>query len=162
MVTAIWAWTSTACATLQPLGNTQFIYTADTVLTEFNGDLGTGTVMNPQRVRLITADGRTIDFERQAGLTRIQDRNANTLSITPGGLLHSAGTSIAFQRDSAGRITRTTDPLGHTTEYAYDASGDLMAFTDQSNTRTTFIYDQDHHLGGDSRSPGTAGCKAGL
>ena len=70
--------------TLQPLGNTQFIYTADTVLTEFDGDLGTGTVMNPQRYLLITADGRTIDFDRQAGITRIQDRNANTLSITPG------------------------------------------------------------------------------
>lgn len=107
---------------------------------------GTEQVYNPHKVRLTTVDGRKIDFDRTAGITRIEDNNGNALSITPGGVIHSSGKSISFGRDGLGRITRITDPMGNMLNYGYDAGGDLVEFFDQLNNRTTFAYDARHNL----------------
>ena len=34
-----------------------------------------------------------------------------------------------------------TDPLGHTTKYAYDANGNLESLTDPNGHTTTYTYD---------------------
>ncbi|MBM3303048.1 MAG: RHS repeat protein, partial [Deltaproteobacteria bacterium] len=115
-------------AKLDILDGTSVIYLrggSDQVL-DMNAFLdGTEVVYNPKKVRLRTIDGRKIDFDRTAGITRIEDNNGNQLSITPGGITHSSGKSIAFQRDLQGRITRITDPIGNMLNYSYDGNGDL-------------------------------------
>jgi RHS repeat-associated protein len=63
----------------------------------------------------------------------------------PEGIVHSSGRSVAFTRDTAGRIIRITDPNGHHLQYSY-AGQDLDAFTDQAGNRTTFVYDSRHLL----------------
>jgi YD repeat-containing protein len=105
-------------------------------------DADTFAVFNPSRVRLTTADGRSFELDRAAaGITSVRDLNGNTLSITPNGIVHSSGKSVAFTRDAEGRITRITDPNGQTLRYAYDGHGDLVVFTDQAAQQTTFTYD---------------------
>ena len=98
-------------ATLQVLDNTDIIYTSGDVVTEFNGDEDTGLIYNPVHLRLTTVDGRRYDFD-QSGLTHLEDPSGNALNITPAGISHSSGKSIAFERDQSGRITRITDPRG--------------------------------------------------
>ncbi len=89
--------------------------------------------------------GATIDFDRAAGITRIEDNNGNAISITSSGIVHTAGKSIAFTRDAQNRITRIIDPMGRVLTYAY-ADGDLVEFVDQVDNRTTFSYDAGHTL----------------
>ena len=130
-------------ATLEILDGTDVFF--------FNGDSqvvypDTLLVYNPSKVRLTTADGRIFDLERGAGITRIQDLDANTLNITPAGIEHSSGRSVAFSRDAQGRITRIVDPRGNALNYAYDANGDLTTFIDQANNQTAFTYDVRHNL----------------
>ena len=136
-------------AKLEILDGTSVIYLRggnDTVL-DMNSFLeGTERPYDPQKVRLTTVDGRKINFDRSAGITRIEDLNGNTLSITPAGIIHSSGKNVAFTRDAERRITRITDPMGNTLNYGYNSSGDLVEFLDQATNRTTFTYDTRHNL----------------
>ncbi|MGH9387269.1 MAG: PKD domain-containing protein [Vicinamibacterales bacterium] len=137
---------SSSGAILRALDNTDFLYSGGDVLTEFDGSIDTGNVVNPTRVRLTTSDGRVIDFDRKAGITRVEDRNANALTITSAGIIHSSGKSIVFERDTQDRIVRMTDPGGMTTRYVYDATGDLVEFIDQTGVSTIYAYNQHHDL----------------
>jgi RHS repeat-associated protein len=101
---------------------------------------------NPQQVRLTTYDGRIIDFDRDDGIVRLEDRNGNELFITDDGITHSSGKSITFDRDALGRIERIVDPMGFVLQYGYDVNGDLVRFVDQEGNATTFTYDQRHNL----------------
>jgi RHS repeat-associated protein len=137
---------STGGAKLEILGNTQVIYTSGDEVRDFGGDEDNGVIYNPQRVRLTTKDGRVIDLDRTDGIVRIQDRNGNSLDITPGGIVHSSGKSVSFTRDAQGRITRVTDPLNHALSYAYDSNGDLVAVTSRTGDAITHTYDGSHNL----------------
>ncbi len=130
-------------ATLEILDGTDVLY--------LNGDSqivypDTFAIYNPSRVRLSTVDGRIFDFERQKGITRIQDINGNTLSISNAGIVHASGKSLSFTRDDQGRIVRTTDPLGQSLAYTYDEHGDLVRLVDQAGVETTYFYDTQHNL----------------
>ena len=48
-----------------------------------------------------------------------------------------------IERDAQGRPLTVTDPLGHTTKYAYDANGNLETLTDGNGHATTYTYDAD-------------------
>jgi fibro-slime domain-containing protein/RHS repeat-associated protein len=109
-------------------------------------DLDTVDVYNPTLYRLTTAEGYQYTIEQSFGATEIIDPNGNTLTINSGGVIHSSGKSVVFTRDSAGRITKITDPAGGILRYAYDAAGDLVTFTDRDNHVTTFTYDPSHHM----------------
>ena len=130
-------------ATLEILDGTQILFV--------NGgndvvDPETFLPYEPRRVRLTTPDGRIVDFEKGAGIVRIADMSDNAVTIGDGGIVHSSGTSIRFQRDALGRITEITDPRGQVLRYAYDAAGDLVSFRDQADNQTTFAYDTRHNL----------------
>ena len=130
-------------ATLDILGNTDVIYQngSNQVI-----DANELEVYEPRLVRLTTGDGRIFDLDLEQGVTRIQDLNENTLTVTPAGIDHSSGEGIDFERDSMGRITRITDPASNTIEYAYDGSGDLISVQDQVGAMTRFTYDGVHLL----------------
>ncbi|MES1240686.1 MAG: RHS repeat-associated core domain-containing protein [Acidobacteriota bacterium] len=130
-------------ATLEILGNTSV----------FHGNGTTGVVdaesqepYEPDGVRLRTRDGRIFDLDLAQGLTRLADLNGNELQISASGITHSSGRSLAFTRDSRGRITDIADPLDRTIHYEYDAAGDLIAVTDRENQTTRFTYDGTHGL----------------
>jgi RHS repeat-associated protein/uncharacterized repeat protein (TIGR01451 family) len=82
-------------------------------------------------------------------LHSVQDINGNTLTVTPGGITGKNGINVPFQRDSQGRITQITDPLGHLYRYTYDASGNLASvnYPGISNP-TSYTYDPTHQLTG--------------
>ena len=45
------------------------------------------------------------------------------------------------QTDEFGDVQTVTDPLGHTTKYAYDADRNLVSETDGDSNTTTYVYD---------------------
>jgi len=52
-------------------------------------------------------------FRADRKLKNLRDLNGNSLTIAPDGVTSSAGNlKIAFTRDTQGRITKITDPLG--------------------------------------------------
>jgi YD repeat-containing protein len=107
-----------------------------------------GNFYNPAQFVLTTADGFTYTIDRILGATRVKDPNGNTLTINPGGITSSDGKSVAFLRDSQGRITQIQDPAGNPLAYKYDSGGNLSSFTDRANSITTFGYDSNnaHYL----------------
>jgi RHS repeat-associated protein len=90
--------------------------------------------------------GEALTINQQTGLRQITDTNANTITVTSGGLIHSSGKSVVFTRDSQGRITEITDPAGAKLTYGYDAAGDLISFKDRENSQTTYTYNSSHGL----------------
>ncbi len=106
----------------------------------------TADVYNPTRFQLTTADGFSYIIDEKGGLQSMKDRNNNTLTVTPQGIIHSSGRSVVFTRDSLGRITQITDPLGKAMVYTYDANGDLVSFRDRKNQTSTFTYNASHGL----------------
>ena len=101
---------------------------------------------DPDLFRLTTAEGMVLILSRSEGLKRMTDPNGNTLTFGPNGVNHSTGKAISMERDSRGRITRVTDPMGYAVAYEYDAAGDLVGFTDRENNLTQYGYDSDHNL----------------
>ncbi|WP_177418136.1 IPT/TIG domain-containing protein [endosymbiont of Lamellibrachia barhami] len=130
-------------AELQILGNVEVFYQngSNRVVNAHDYSL-----FNPTQVRLKTLDGREFDFEVDEGMTRLQDRNGNSLFISDAGVVHTSGKGIAFERDAEGRITQVTDPLGNVIVYDYDGNGDLTGVTDRESNQTQFTYDADHYL----------------
>ena len=136
-------------ATLEILDGTSVIYLRggeDTVLDMTAFLDGEVRAYDPQQVRLVTVDGRRINFDRVNGITRIEDLNGNAVSIAPGGIVHSSGKSVRFTRDAKNRITSIVDPSNRILSYDYDSAGNLVAFFDQAANRTTFAYDARHNL----------------
>ncbi len=103
-------------------------------------------IFNSFTFRLTTAEGIRYVINQQTGVSSVSDPYGNTLTINANGVTHSSGKSIAFTRDSLGRITHITDPNGNTQTYTYDSNGDLVTFTDRENNATTFTYNSNHHL----------------
>jgi RHS repeat-associated protein len=106
---------------------------------------GAGDIWDPHHFKLTVENGTAYDIDQDLGVTRITDRNENTLDITVQGLINSSGKSVLFERDSAGRITKVTDPAGQSLSYEY-LDGDLTAAVDRGSNRTTFAYAGDHYL----------------
>src|SRR5205807_4714460 len=100
-----------------------------------------GTLYNPTAFKLTTAEGFTYALDQLKGLTQVTDLNGNTLTITPNGVIHSAGKSIVFHRDRQGRIATMVDPQGNTQYYGYNPdTGDLQSFTDRQSNTTLYAY----------------------
>jgi RHS repeat-associated protein len=100
--------------------------------------------------------GRVYTVDGSGNLKSIQDVAGNTLSVTATGIctgaLDGSGNcpstklNVPFVRDTSGRITQITDPLGNQYNYAYDASGNLQTVTYPSTPATTarYTYDTTH------------------
>ncbi|MGA2435799.1 MAG: DUF6531 domain-containing protein, partial [Bryobacteraceae bacterium] len=78
-------------------------------------------------------------------LQSVQDMNGNTLAITSAGITSNSGITVPFVRDSQGRITQITDPLGNRYQYGYDANGNLASVTYPTTaTPAQYTYNGDH------------------
>jgi RHS repeat-associated protein len=100
----------------------------------------------PERFLYTTREGLEVTLSTTGGLERVRDRNGNTLTFGPGGVEHSSGTGVTFQRDGAGRIVSITGPDGVPQTYAYGPSGDLLSHTDREGLTTRFRHDRRHLL----------------
>jgi RHS repeat-associated protein len=109
-------------------------------------DESTFEIFNPRFVQLHTYDGRIVDFDREEGIVRLEDRNGNSIAIDDDGITHSSGKSIEFERDLSGRISAINAPMSQRVEYEYDHLGNLALFTDQALNPTSFTYDDRHNL----------------
>jgi RHS repeat-associated protein len=103
-------------------------------------------IWDPKHFTLTVEDGTVYDVLQGVGVTYLQNRNGETLTISDNGLVHSSGKSVPFVRDASGRITSITDPSGNAMTYAYSAAGDLATYTDREANATTFTYAGDHYL----------------
>lgn len=130
-------------ATLEILDGSEVFYANGTSRVV---DPETQEPFEPRQVRLTTRDGRLFDLDLFQGVTRLADPNGNELTLTPEGIVHSGGQSVAFERDASGRIVRITDPAGEAMEYEYDSRGDLVAFTDREEQVSRYSYDAAHRL----------------
>jgi RHS repeat-associated protein len=95
---------------------------------------------NPDRYVLTTLEGTSYDYDQRSGLREIRDANGNKLTFARTGITHSDGTHVAITRNSAGNITRITDPAGKATIYDYDSRGRLRFVTDRVGGKTEFVY----------------------
>ncbi|MCY2987758.1 MAG: Ig-like domain-containing protein [Planctomycetota bacterium] len=99
-----------------------------------------GGPYNPSKYKLTTQDGTLYEYDQDVGLQKITDLNSNTLTFTTSGIVHSAGPSVTFQRDSEGRITKIIDTAGNSLQYAYNSVGDLVSFTNQAGDTTRYEH----------------------
>jgi RHS repeat-associated protein len=99
-----------------------------------------GTIYDPTLFKLTTAEGFTYTLDQFKGLIQVADTNGNTLTVTPNGIIHSAGKSVTFTRDSQGRIISITDPLGKSLLYGYDGNGNLQISTDRAGNVLDYTY----------------------
>jgi RHS repeat-associated protein len=104
------------------------------------------TVYDPTTFILTAKDGTQYLLSTTQGLVAVTDRNGNTTTIGANGIASSAGPTLAFNRDGAGRITSITDPDGHNRAYTYSATGDLSSSVDFNGNATTYTYDANHDL----------------
>jgi YD repeat-containing protein len=90
--------------------------------------------------------GRVYTMGADGTMKAIKDLNGNTLTFSANGIVSSAGDVIVpFLRDSQGRITQITDPVGNIYRYGYDAAGDLVSVALPGATQpVTYIYDASH------------------
>jgi len=101
---------------------------------------------NPTLFRYTSPEGYSYLIDEIAGLQSVTDPNGNTLLISTNGLTWTntfAGTntlSIAFQRDTQGRITNIVDAAGNAMSYAYDDIGNLITFIDRVGNTNGFAY----------------------
>jgi RHS repeat-associated protein len=128
-------------STLQPMDGGDVFFQAATLL-----DLSNFEPYDPELYRLTTADGSVFELDQNFGIRKLTDPNGNSVTFSSGGIIHSAGKSVTFTRDSSGRITKITDPNGNDLLYEYDGQGDLVAFTDAELNTTDFLYNSSHGL----------------
>ncbi|MEO7100839.1 MAG: tandem-95 repeat protein [Luteolibacter sp.] len=95
---------------------------------------------NPSRFRYTEPGGASYIIDETQGLMSIADTNGNTVTVNRSGVHHSAGESLVFTRDTAGRITQITDPTGKKVTYQYDAQGRLITFTNRTSNTNRFLY----------------------
>ncbi|PAR93775.1 putative Ig domain-containing protein [Vibrio cholerae] len=103
-------------------------------------------IADPNRYILTLKNDVEIHVDQMVGLQKLVSPNGHTLTYSSDGLIHSAGKSVLFSRDSKGRITRVTDPSGQVHQYRYDGQGDLRAVIDPLGNETTFDYNRNHGL----------------
>lgn len=101
---------------------------------------------NPDLFEFKTQEGYSYIISETNGLRSVTDPSGNTLTITPEGLIHSAGKSVLFERDTLGRITNIVDAAGNSMQYEYDAEGNLQGYRDREGNVTSFNYDGKHNL----------------
>lgn len=101
--------------------------------------------INPDNYTLTTKSGMKYRYNQNAGLQSITDRNGNVVTFSDTEIRHSLGQTIQLVRDHRGRIREIQLPTEQNQAvrnllYTYDASGNLIRFTDQTGLVTRYEY----------------------
>ena len=96
----------------------------------------------PQDFVLKTTEGLTYTITASGGISRIEDRAGNVVTITPSAITTSWGVSVPIARGPGNRITFIGQPGGSSgITYGYDGAGRLAEVRDPLDQPTTFSYD---------------------
>lgn len=135
-----------------PVGDTQSTLEAlnDSSAYYVNGQLvETGyysNPVNPSRYKLTTQAGYEYYLSQGLGIEKVVDPNGHTLTYTSGGIFHSSGKAVTFERNSKGRITDVIAPNGTRLTYHYDGREDLERVIDRDESTTQYTYNNAHGL----------------
>lgn len=130
---------------MEYLGNPDLLIIDDGARTVLVDDT-TLDVFDPRLFRYTTIDGLVMEIDRIDGVKKVVDRNGNTVSYGPAGIVHSNGRSILFNRDAKGRVVQILDPDGRAFSYGYDENGDLVRVVDPLGATSRYKYDSRHNL----------------
>ena len=126
-------------------GKTGFAGNTITVQTDAQNKM-TGAV-------LAKPNGDRFTFNAQGRLVRIEDRNANAVTVTRDADQRitriadpSTSKGIDFTYDAQGHITQATGLLGQTITYGYDDEGRLVSITNPLGESLAFTYDGSHRI----------------
>lgn len=102
---------------------------------------------NPRQYRFTTQEQVEYLIDEVDGLQLVTDIEGNTITVTDDGLFSSKGVAVLFERDSADRITKITEPVDPTLGnppgavlYFYDAAGNLRVVRDPMDAETSYFY----------------------
>ncbi|MDP3787261.1 MAG: RHS repeat-associated core domain-containing protein [Candidatus Omnitrophota bacterium] len=101
---------------------------------------------------ILRKHGRTLYFDIQGRVTKIEERNGSAIDIlrTPDGIItevsDSSGRKLSFTANPQGKIIQVTDLADRIFKYDYDADGNLVKVTDPLNHETFYQYDGNHNL----------------
>jgi RHS repeat-associated protein len=87
------------------------------------------------------------DPEEDKRTWKFNEDSQETAEVSPRGNEEGAEASkfeTTIERDAQGRAKTVTDPLTHTSKYAYDANGNLETVTNAKTHTTTYTYDTDN------------------
>lgn len=97
---------------------------------------------NEQGDRIAEADPegniRTSEYDESSRLEAIVSPRGNVEGA------EAAEYTTTIERDPQGRPLKVIDPLGHATEYAYDANGNLEEKTNANGHTTKYVYNADN------------------
>jgi RHS repeat-associated protein len=106
------------------------------------------TPLNPDLYTYTADRGLRFDLSESLGLQSVTDLAGNTLTVTPSGIVSSSGMSVAFERDSEGRIIRVVHPVDPNSatpppdiHYEYDSQGNLARVLNEVNEETLYFYE---------------------
>jgi RHS repeat-associated protein len=105
----------------------------------------------PERFTYTDPYGTAYRMAASGALESITDRQGNSLTFQPNGIISSSGRSVTFVRDAEGRITKATTPpfqgqfaLGSAEyKYTYDGAGDLV--TVEAPDSNPFVTELTHY-----------------
>ena len=90
-------------------------------------DQSTGQVYNPTRWKYTGQDGTSYIIDADKRHREHHRPNGPRLDTSPrNGIKSSDGQGLTIARDSQGRVTSITDPMGKSITYGYDFYGDLV------------------------------------
>ncbi len=130
---------------LQALANNSLLIVNGGAQDELVDD-STLNTYDPLLYRYTSVNGTQIDINRNAGVQKITDRNGNTVTFGPNGIVSSSGKNVLFARDSHGRVTQITDAAGNVQTYAYNGNSDLVSHTSATGLTSHYAYDYQHNL----------------
>ncbi len=97
-------------------------------------------------------DGKKYFFNLTGKLTKISDRNNNTISLTYDSqnrliqITDTVSRQINLTYNAQNHLTRISDAAGRNIDYAYDSAGNLIKVTNPENNSTLYQYDSNHNL----------------
>ncbi len=144
---------------MEYLGNPDLLILDDGPRTVLVDDT-TFDIFDPRLFRYTTIDGMVMEIDRIDGVKRVVDRNGNTVTYGPAGIVHSNGRSVLFHRDAKGRVVQVIDPDGRAFTYAYDENGDLVRVVDPAGAESRYKYDSRHGLIEIADSSGRGGVRS--
>lgn len=103
-------------------------------------------IIDPDEYILTTQEGYEFYLIQGEGLKQVKDPNGHTLTYSQNGITHSAGKSVQFLRDNAGRIKEVIDPMGKKLRYTRNNKGDLTAVTGRDGYTVSYTYNNRHAM----------------
>ncbi|MBK8283920.1 MAG: AHH domain-containing protein [Ahniella sp.] len=103
-------------------------------------DASTGLAADPNQYRYTAKDGTQMDVLQGVGITTLRAPSGVSVTFAAGGITHSSGTTIRFERDARGRIEAIEQPDGRRWLYRYNTLNELTEVQDPLGRISRMTY----------------------